>query len=74
MHAGVPTVVLRNMCISLHCVFSAYETRPLYHRKGHITANALSISHGTPEYFPVSLSRGCGDNLSLAITIQTVPL
>ena len=61
MHAGGPTVVLRNLCISQHCVFlfSAYETRPL-----HITLNALSISHGTPEYFPASLSKGCDDKLS----------
>ena len=44
MHAGVPTVVLRNICISQHCVISAFANEvKLVLYIIHITVNALSI-------------------------------
>ena len=68
MHTGVPTVVSRNICISQHCVFSAYTNEmKLVLYIIHITVDALSIFAWTPEYLPVSISKGCDDNLSLAI-------
>ena len=43
MHAGVPTVVLRNICISQRGVFNAYANKmKLFLYIIHITVNALS--------------------------------
>ena len=44
MHAGVLTVVLWNICISQHCVISAFANEvKLVLYIIHITVNALSI-------------------------------